>query len=345
MKTEDFLKEITRIRGLSGDEGLVSAWVAEQFAPLCDEVTVDVMNNVVARKRGDGPRVMFSAHLDEIGLMVSLIEEDGSLRLHQVGGVDPRILPGQRVTVFGVKTLRGVVGAKPPHLLTAGDRKKNYQREELYVDVGFPPDKVREWVRLGDQVQLEHRYVELLNGRAAVKTCDDRACVAAMYHALKMLEGQPHAADLYFVASSQEEVGGRGAGTGAFALEPDFAVALDVCHADTPGAPQGETLKIDFPAVGMGPYLHPVLREKLLEVAREHNVQVQHEVMPRSTGTDADKIGVSRGGVPTALLELPLKYMHTTVETLDTGSLKECGRLLARFAAAVSPAWEDELWT
>jgi endoglucanase len=259
--------------------------------------------------------------------------------------VDPRILPGQRVTVFGVKTLRGVVGAKPPHLLTAGDRKKNYQREELYVDVGFPPDKVREWVRLGDQVQLEHRYVELLNGRAAVKTCDDRACVAAMYHALKMLEGQPHAADLYFVASSQEEVGGRGAGTGAFALEPDFAVALDVCHADTPGAPQGETLKIDFPAVGMGPYLHPVLREKLLEVAREHNVQVQHEVMPRSTGTDADKIGVSRGGVPTALLELPLKYMHTTVETLDTGSLKECGRLLARFAAAVSPAWEDELWT
>lgn len=345
MSTDDFLREITALRGLSGDEGLVSAYVARQFAPYCDEVTVDAMNNVIAHKKGAGPRVMFSAHLDEIGLMVVAIEEDGSLRLGQVGGVDPRILPGQRVHVHGVKTLMGVIGAKAPHLLSEEERKKNYKREDLYVDLGLPGDRVREWVRIGDQVQLDHRYTELQNGYAAVKTCDDRACVAMMFQAVKLLQNIHHEADLYFVASTQEEVGSRGALTAAYALDPDFAVALDVCHADTPGAPAWRTHKPDSLVASMGPYLHPVLRDKLVEVAREHNIALQTAVVPRSTATDADEISESRAGVPTVLLELPLKYMHTTVETLNTNTLKEGGRLLAQFAAAVSPAWEDELWT
>lgn len=345
MQTEDFLREITLIRGLSGDEGLVSAFVAEQFAPYCDEVTVDVMHNVIAHKKGTGPKVMFCAHLDEIGLMVVDIEEDGSLRLGNVGGVDPRILPGQRVWVYGRQKLLGIIGAKAPHLLSDEDRKKNYLREDLYVDLGFPGDKVRDLVQTGDQVQLEHRYVELQNGRATVKTCDDRACVAIMFQALKLLRNISHEADLYFVASAQEEVGSRGALTSAFALDPDFAVALDVCHADTPGAPQGRTQKIDSLSASIGPFLHPVLRNKLMEVAKEHNITLQTAVVPRATSTDADEIGESRAGVPTVLLELPLKYMHTTVEMLDRNTLKEGGRLLAQFAAAVSQAWEDELWT
>ena len=344
MKTEDFLREITGIRGLSGDEGLVSAFVAEQFAPYCDEVWVDVMNNVIARKKGPGPKVMFAAHLDEIGLMVSKIEKDGSLRMGQVGGVDPRILPGQRVTVFGKEALMGIIGAKAPHLLTEEERKKNYAREDLHVDLGLPAEKVKALVQIGDQIQLEHRYTELKNGRVSVKTCDDRACVAMMFEALKRLKGIQHQADLYFVATSQEEVGSRGARTSAFALEPDYAVALDVCHAETPGAPP-TTMKLDSLVASMGPYLQPMLRGKLMEVAKDNNIALQTAVVPRYTSTDADDIGEARDGIPTVLLELPLKYMHTTVELLDSRLLKEGGRLLAQFAAAVDPSWEEELWT
>ena len=344
MQADDFLRDVTAMRGLSGDEGEVSAFVADAFRPYCDEVTIDAMNNVIARKKGTGPKVMFCAHLDEIGLMVVSIEEDGSLRLGQVGGVDPRILPGQRVFVHGREKLMGVIGAKAPHLLSEEERKRNYTREDLYVDLGLPGDRVRELVRVGDQVQLDHRYTELQNGRIAVKTCDDRACVAIMLQAARLLQGLRHEADLYFVASAQEEVGSRGAMTSAFALKPDFAVALDVCHASTPGAPAWRTHKLDSLVASMGPYIHPALREKLTETAQENNISLQTAVVPRYTSTDADQIGESRSGVPTALLELPLKYMHTTVEMLDLNVLKEGGRLLAHFAAAVRASWEDELW-
>lgn len=345
MKTVDFLREITRLRGLSGDEGIVSAFVAKQFEPYCDEVTVDVMHNVIARKKGPGKKVMFAAHLDEIGLMVVKIEDDGSIRMGQVGGVDPRILPGQRVTVFGREPLLGIIGAKAPHLLSEAERGKNYNREDLHVDLGLPVKRVKELVQIGDQIQLEHRFTELKNNRIAVKTCDDRACVAMMFDALKRLQNIRHDADLYFVATAQEEVGSRGARTSAFALEPDYAVALDVCHADTPGAPQGRTMKLNSLVASMGPYLHPVLRGKLMDVAKENNITLQTAVVPRYTSTDADDIGAARDGIPTVLLELPLKYMHTTVELLDGNLLGEGGRLLAQFAAAVKEDWEDELWT
>ena len=344
MHTEDFLQEITRIRGLSGDEGLVSEFVSAQFAPYVDEVRTDSLYSVIAHKKGRGPKVAFFAHIDEIGLMVVKIEDDGCLRLGNVGGVDPRILPGQCVTVYGREALPGVIGAKAPHLLSDEERKKNYRREDLYVDLGYPAGKVRELVQIGDQVQLEHRYTALENGRAAVKTCDDRACVAVMYHALKQLSGMRHEADLYFVATSQEEVGTRGALTSAFGVDPDFAVALDVCHADTPGAPVGRTHRLDAAVASLGPFIHPVLRKKLLQTAKEHNITVQTAVVPGDTHTDADAVGIARGGVPTVLLELPLKYMHTTVELVDRNAMKECGRLLAHFAAAVSETWEEELW-
>ena len=142
MHTEDFLQEITRIRGLSGDEGLVSEYVSAQFAPFADEVRTDSLYSVIAHKKGKGPKVAFFAHIDEIGLMVVRIEDDGCLRLGNVGGVDPRILPGQRVTVCGREALPGVIGAKAPHLLSDEERKKNYRREDLYVDLGFPAEKV-----------------------------------------------------------------------------------------------------------------------------------------------------------------------------------------------------------
>ncbi len=345
MLIEQFLREVTAVPGLTGSEQEVARYIADAFAPLCDEVRIDSMQSVIAHIRGTGPKVMFAAHLDEIGLMVSAIEQDGALRLGNVGGVDPRILPGMVVTVLGKKVLKGVIGAKAIHLLSPEDRQKNYRREDLYVDLGLPYEQVVKNVNIGDLVQLERRFVNLKNNRFATKTADDRACVAIMYRAMQLLKGMRPTADLYFVATCQEEIGCYGAVTATYGVSPDFAVALDVCHAQTPDAPRARTHELTSAALAMGPYLHPVIRKKLTDIAERINVTVQTDLTRGGTSTDADEIGVAVGGVPTALLELPLKYMHTTVETFDMHALEETARLLAHFAAEADASWEDELWT
>lgn len=344
MLLEQFLREVTALPGLTGNEGAVAQYIAEQLKPLCDEVRITSTYSVIAHKKGSGPRVMFAAHLDEIGLMVSRIEKDGSLRMGSVGGVDPRILPGMRVKVLGKERLLGVVGAKAPHLLTESERGKNYKRDDLFVDLGLPCEKVKELVQVGDLIQLETRFVELKNRRYVTKTADDRACVAILYRAMQLLQRMHHEADLYFVATCQEEIGSYGAKMAGFEVDPDFGVALDVTHAQTPDADPTKTHELTSLVASMGPYIQPVLRDKLMKVAKEQNITVQTAVVPRATSTDADDLSVVRAGVPTVLLELPLKYMHTTVELLDMHALEEGGRLLAHFAAAIEKGWEDELW-
>lgn len=344
MRTEDFLREAAALPGLSGNEQAVAKYIADAFRPFCDEVRIDSLNSVIAHIEGRGPKVMICAHLDEIGLMVSRIEEDGALRMRNVGGVDPRILPGMRVTVYGKEKLLGVIGAKAPHLLTEAQRKKNYVRDDLFIDLGMSADHVKELVQVGDLVQLEGGFTQLLNGRCAGKTMDDRSCVAIMLRAAEQLQRMDTRADLYFVASCQEEVGGYGAMTAGYGVAPDFGIVLDVTHARTPGAPALEVCDLDSPAAAMGPYIHPLLRKKLVEVAKEINVKLQDEVMPNYTSTDTDDLNAVRGGVPCILLELPVKYMHTAVELLDMHALTETARLLAAYLAAIEDSWRDELW-
>jgi len=344
MELKAFLREVTLQRGLPGDERPVAEWVAGRFSEYCDEVRVDAMHSVVGRIRGEGPRLAFVAHLDEIGLMVTNIEEDGSLRLGQVGGIDPRILPGMRLTVFGRETLPGIVGAKAPHLLSEAERGKAQKLEDLYVDLGLPAARVKELVRVGDQMQLEHRFTELKNERVASKTLDDRCCVAILYRAMQMLKDLRPQADLYFIASSQEEVGGRGAMTSAFHTEPDMAMVLDVGFAHQPGCDRETTRNPDAPLVTVGPYLNPVLTGKLEGIAKKIKVGLQKEVANRGTGTDTDEVSASRSGVPSVLIGVPVKNMHTAVEVLDLEALDEAARLVAHFAAAAQASWEEELW-
>lgn len=344
MKTEEFFREIAAIPSPTGNERAVAERIAKAFEPFCDDVTIDKMNSVIAHKKGDGPKVMVSAHLDEIAMMVHKIEEDGSLRMARVGGVDPRIMPGMRVRVYGKQLLMGVVGAKAPHLLTPSERGENYTFETLFVDLGMPAERVKELVTIGDMVCFEYRYVDLKNGRIASKTADDRACVAMMWRAAELLQGMTHSADLYFVASCQEEIGSYGAWTAGYTVSPDYAVAIDVCHADTPGASPLRTHKIDSLVAAKGPYIHPFLRKKLDEVAAEQGLTIQSNVTPRYTSTDLDELAVTRAGVPSVLLELPLKYMHTNVETFELHALMEGARLLAHYLRAVDGTWEAELW-
>ena len=212
------------------------------------------------------------------------------------------------------------------------------------MDVGYPADKVRELVKVGDIVTFNTPATSLMNDRFACKTMDDRACVGILLLTLERLQNLKCDADLYFVATSQEEVGCRGAWAAAFDLEPDLAVALDVCHATIPGSRPDTTCDIDSLCAAQGPFIQPKLFDRLMATAKEHGIKVQTEVDPSFTGTDTDELQISRAGVPCVLLSLPLKYMHTAVETIDLNALKEGGRLIAHFLAELDASWEDDLW-
>ena len=357
MDIKKILSEATSALGVSGQEKCVAEYFAGQFAPFVDEVTVDSMHNVIAHKKGAGPKsenapkVLLCAHLDEIALMVVGIEDDGCVRFSSVGGVDPRILPGSRVWVHGrspaggqESKLFGTIGALPPHLMSAEDRAGNYKMDKLHIDLGMSAEKVRQLVRIGDLVTFNTPFTELANGQVAAKSLDDRACVAIMLRAAERLQKMYCEADVYFVCSAQEEVGGRGAQTAAFAVEPDLAVVLDVDFALTPGCGPDVAQPLDAPVVTHGPFVQPRLNKRLMDCARAHHVKLSQNVASRSTGTDADEIGVSRAGVPTVLLSLPEKYMHTSVETISLDTLEEAARLLAHFVSELDASWEDDLW-
>ena len=350
MDIKKILSDCTSTLGVSGQEKRVAEYFAEQFRPLVDEVVVDNMYSVIAHKKGSGPKVMLCAHLDEIALMVNRIEDDGCVRFASVGGVDPRILPGSRVWVHGrnaeggEEKLFGTIGALPPHLMSAEDRSNNYKMDKLHIDLGLPAEKVREMVRIGDLVTFNTPFTELANGQVAAKSLDDRACVAIMLRAAERLQKMYCEADVYFVCSAQEEVGGRGAMTAAFAVEPDLAVVLDVDFALTPGCGPDVASPLDAMVVTHGPFVQPKLNKRLMDCAAAHHVKLSQNVASRSTGTDADEIGVSRGGVPTVLLSLPEKYMHTSVETISLSTLEEGARLLAHFVSELDAGWEEDLW-
>ncbi|MFH1880171.1 MAG: M20/M25/M40 family metallo-hydrolase [Bacillota bacterium] len=347
-----FLKESTARFGPVGYEQRMAEWLKEKFAPLCNTVRIDALSNVIAVKKptapskGKAPRILFCAHMDEIALLVTEILDDGSLRLRGMGGVDPKILPAATVTVHTeTGELFGVIGAKPPHLLTEEDRKQSVKFEDLYVDLGMDANTVKAKVNVGDMVTMHGDMIELLNGRAAGKTMDDRACVAVMLDAAERLQKLSHAAEIVFCCSAQEEVGGNGARVGAYSVDPDIGFVLDVTFANYPGAKPATTVPPDAPAPVCGPFIQHKLFAKLKDVAKNNNIKINPELSSRGTGTDTDDIQIARDGVPCVMVGLPISYMHTTVELVDVNAVRECGRLAALFAAELEEGWDTDLWT
>lgn len=338
-----FLGRITAQRGISGDEAPVAKGIADAFAPLCDSVTIDAMSNVVARMGGDGPRVMITAHHDEIGLMASKIEEDGAIRIARVGGVDPRILPGSRVTVHTEEgPMLGIVGALPPHLLSAEDQKKNYQLEKLFVDLGLSAQRVHALVHPGTPITLYGPLQALQNNRYAGKTVDDRSGVAVMLRTAELLQKREIPAQVFFVSASQEEVSGFGVGTSAYTLRPDIGIVIDVTFAEGPGCEGMDGVHpLDKVILTEGPNIHPKLHKHLMALAKKNRIDAQTSICPGETGTDAAILQLVGEGVPTALVELPLKYMHTTVETISMDVPEEAARLICAFIMELGAGWEE----
>ena len=335
-------------RAQIGYEEPVAALKRSESAVCVDAFDSDRLGSLIGIKRATIPaeqprKVMLAAHMDEIGLMVREIE-DGFIYLHRISGIDPRVMMAQPVLVHGARVLPGVVATMPPHMLAEADRRKYPTIDALVVDVGLPADEVAQLVRIGDLVTVEGPMIDLKGRKVAAKAMDDRACIAVITTCLQMLRTMNHSWDVYAAATVQEEVGLRGATTAANHIQPDCAIALDVGFAEQPGVTPGAGKLGDGPQLGIGANFHPKMVKRLQDVAAYYDIKWQADIMPARTGTDAWAIQVSRGGVPTALLSIPLRNMHSPVETLDLKDIERCGRLLAHFIAELDESFISSLY-
>lgn len=337
------LAELTAATGPSGNEGGAAAVAEKLFRQYTDDVWRDPLGNTYARIGSGRPLVLVSAHADEIGMAVAYIEDNGMLRMRNVGGIDPRVLPGSEVVVHGVRDLPGVIGAVPPHLL-GSNRDAAYKLEELTCDIGYPAETVRELVSVGDTVTFAPLPPLMLqNNIVSCKTMDDRALICCMCDALEMLKKRELHCTVVFCASVQEEVGCYGAAAAGCHLDPDIGIAMDVSHAPTPDAPTYHTTPLDKVCMSCGGNIHPGVFDMLKNAATENNVPIAPTVVMGGTATDARAIQLQLGGIPTGLLELPLKYMHTGVEAGSLDTLHHCARLLTETFTAIGEDWEEAL--
>ncbi len=287
--------------------------------------------------------LLFTAHMDAIGLMVTGVV-DGFLRLTKMGGLDPRVLPGQVVTVHGRQELPGMIVQPPAHLLPPEIGSDPVPLEYLLVDVGLPPRQVEQLVGLGDLVSFAQPPLEMGENYLAGHSLDNRASVAALTHCLLELRGRPLNWDLWAVATAQEEVTLGGALTSAYQLRPTLAVAIDVTFASSPGSPSH--LSFPFgkgPTLGWGPTIHPALQKAFKDLAERLEIPYKLEALPRRSGTDADALQIAAEGIPTMVLGIPLRYMHTPVEMVAIKDITRTGRLLAEFAAELDDKFLDKL--
>ena len=336
-----FLKSLISVSGLSGYEAPVADLIKERWRPLVDEISLSRVGSIHGLKRGTGksprPSLMVATHMDAIGMQVSQLV-DGFLHIAPLGGIDVRVLPGAEVTVHASRSdeeLPGVVVLPPARFLpeSAGDK---ILIEHLLVDTGLLPREVTKKVCIGDLVSFANPPLELAGDVLSGHTVDNRASIAALTICLEELQNKPHVWDLWAVATVQEETTYLGAYTSAFALRPQMAIVVDGTFAKGPGANGWQTFAMGK-GVGLciGPNMHPFLHKKLKELADRLEIPWFLDVSLGDSGTDAFAVQVTAEGIPAALVEFPIRYMHTPVESVSLKDIQRVGRLLAEFVTSL----------
>lgn len=337
MECGELLKKLSSMSAVTGRENVATEKIAEIFREYCDEVRIDAFYNVIGLKKGQAESpgsVLVTAHYDEIGLIVTGIEDSGFLRFSSAGGVDAKAIGAMEVMVHGKEDLFGVIGAKPPHLIPPEDAEKGIKMEDMRIDIGFDGPKARELVSVGDMVSFINPPQELLNNRLAGKSMDNRSGIAALVEILKELKKLRHDDDVYVIATVQEELGLVGAFTASFNIRADMAIVIDVCHGDMPDTPSDETFPLGKgTAVAVGPILNSRHTKACIKLAKSEKIPYQIDPEAGDTGTEAAAHAVAREGIPTILLSIPSKYMHTTVEMVSVDDVIATGRLAARYIA------------
>ncbi len=337
MSLNQNLEKLSNATGVTGRENKVRELLSLMLKPYSDEIQVDRMENIIAVKKGKpkAPKIMLAAHMDEVGLMVKTITKDGFLQFSKMGGIDDRILAAQKVVVFTKKdAYPGIVGSKPPHIQKEEERKKIMAFDDLFIDVGAESreDAAGMGIAVGDPIAFDVAYGKLSKGNVMGKAFDNRAGCAAMVETMKLLKECE--CTVYAVGTVQEEVGLRGAGTAAFAVDPDLALALDVTIAgDVPGVREYDTSV----KLGRGPSLtvsdsgvitHPKIMRWVLDTAAEEKIPIQLESGLLGS-TDAARISLARQGIPSGTISIPTRYIHSPAGILNLSDLENTAKLTA----------------
>ncbi len=337
MSLNQNLEKLSNACGVTGRENKVRELLGEMLKPYTDEIQIDRMENIIATKKGkpNAPKIMLAAHMDEVGLMVKTITKDGFLQFSKLGGIDDRILAAQKVVVYTKKdAYPGTVGSKPPHIQKEEERKKIMAYDDLFIDIGAESkeDAVNMGVAIGDAIAFDVQYTKLSKENVMGKAFDNRAGCAAMVETMKLLKDVD--CTVYAVGTVQEEVGLRGAGTAAFSVDPDLALALDVTIAgDVPGVREYDTSV----KMGKGPSLtvsdsgvitHPKIMRWILDTAAEENIPIQLESGLLGS-TDAARISLTRQGIPSGTISIPTRYIHSPVGILNLVDIENSAKLAA----------------
>ena len=334
MNYEQVLNRLCGLSGPSGFEKAAAQAARELLEPLVDEVSVNRLGSVLGVRRcgkENAPKLLLDAHLDEIGFIVTG-HQDGFLRFATLGGVDPRMLPDREVTIMTQPPMLGVVACLPPHIQTGSDMDKSIPVSESYIDVGLSQEEAEKLIPIGTPITFRGSCFPLGEELLCGKAMDDRACFAILLDVMERLQGKDLDVDVYVLGSTQEETSSAGAVTAAYGVAPEMCVAVDVTHGATPDAKKEETFPLgDGPVVGVGPNCVRWMSDRFTAIAEKLEIPSQIEVMSGHSGTNAWPLQISREGIATAVLSLPLRYMHTPLEVCSRKDLEETARLLAAF--------------
>lgn len=317
--------------GTSGDENEIIEKI-KAFLPDCAETQRDALGNLTASIKGSGKTFLLDAHADRIGMVVTSVEEGGFLRVAKCGGMDARVLAAQDVTVWGKEPVYGVLTSTPPHLSVGEERKKAVDFDKILIDVGMSKENAEKLISAGDRITVRCPQGSLQNNRVFSGALDNRSGCAVIIRAAEIIADASEHPSVKLLFSVQEETGGGGAATGSFNISADEAIAVDVSFAEAPGMPSDKCGKLGKgPMIGIAPVLSYEMSCKLQIVAKEKNIPYQLEIMEDSTGTDADHIAVSRGGIKTGLVSIPERNMHTGAEIVDLNDVENCALLIAEY--------------
>lgn len=345
--TKQFLANLINSVSPSGYEGPVAkVWKAEAET-FAGKVWTDTHGNSHAIvNAGGAPVVMFAGHYDEIGFQISYIDDDGFLWIQPLGGWDPQIAQGQRVQIMTKSGIvRGVIGKLAIHMQTPEQRKQVTEIKDVWVDIGAKDKKDAEsMVEIGDPLVVAYGFEEIANGLAIGRAFDDRAGAFVVLEAARQLAKLNPKAEIHCVATVQEEIGLRGARTAAYGINPDIGIAVDVTFAtDHPN--MGEGIKRENlielgkgPVLTRGPNINSKLFDLFVKTAKAEKIPVQINAEPRGTGTDANALQLNRAGVTTALVSIPLRYMHSPCETISLKDLEQCAKLIAKTVEKIKPS-------
>jgi len=331
------LTELASVVSVSSREDKAHDWFVDLCTPIFDEVYTDHNGTVTAIKRCGKPeaeKLMLDAHLDEIGMVVTDITEKGSVKFASVGGIDTGILPASELIIYGKKTVRGIVAAAPPHLVPESQRGKKPDISSLYIDTGYAKEELSKIVSKGDLIGFDTSSSKLINNKFYSKGLDDRACALCIIGAVELLKNKEINYDIYAVFTSREETGTLGAVTSAYNLRPDMAIVVDVDHARLP---EGED--IHHCVMGKGGSitytgtLSRRLSDALVKSAKDSGLPYQVTATGGHTGTNAHDLAVACDGIPTVVLSLPLKNMHTPVEICSLSDMESVAGIIAEFAS------------